>query len=125
MADFSINDEQFQKVIAQHILESISQERKDQLVSEALKFLMEPSSSLYGRRDGLSPLATAFQDEVISVAKKVVSEIVHEDDILRIIESSIEEKVKEWVKSRDYDIAPIVGQAIRENLELSINRSKN
>ena len=125
MADFSINDEQFQKVIAHHILESISQERKDQLVSEALGFLMKPTDSGYGRTYGPSPLARAFHDEVVSVAKNVVSSIVHEDAILKIIESTIEQKVREWVKSRDYDIAPIVSEAIRQNLEISINRQYN
>lgn len=112
-------------MIAQHILESISQERKDQLVSEALGFLMKPTDSDYGRKDGPSPLARAFREEVVQVAKGVVSEIIHEDGILNLIETTIEQEVKKWVKSRDYDIAPTVSGAIRQNLEISISRQYN
>ncbi|AWN03386.1 hypothetical protein PBI_COUNT_64 [Microbacterium phage Count] len=121
MADFSINDEQFQKVIAQHILESISQERKDQLVSEALGFLMQPSQGLYGRRDGPSPLANAFRDEVIVVAKDVVAKVIGEDAIRQMIENTIEREVKNWVKSENYDISNVIANAVRGSLEININ----
>jgi hypothetical protein len=121
MADFSINDEQLQGILAQHILDSIGPETRDRLVQDALSFLMTAQEDPYNRKKLPSPLAAAFQKEVTKVAEDVVRQIIGTDKIKAQVEDAIQTVVKAWLKEHDYNFAPIVANALEKSLEISLN----
>lgn len=118
MADINLNDEVLQHIIAQNILETVSEEQKNDLLKSALKFLMNPVDRGYGLARELSPLALAFQEQIVSVAKDVVAEFVNSKDVHSVIETTIRTQISEWVANETWDLSKIISTAIRENLDL-------
>lgn len=119
MADFRIDDEQFQTIIAQQVLDSISEETKERLISEALSFLMKDDVA-YGRKSP-SPLAQAFQQELVKVASKVANRVLTEDRIQAEVEKAIETHIRVAIRDRGFDLSHVIGRAIGDNLEVQFN----
>ena len=119
MADFRIDDEQFQEIIAQQVLNSISEETREKLISEALSFLMKEDNS-YGRKMP-SPIAQAFQQELVKVASKVANRVLTESRIQAEVEKAIESHIRVAIRDRGFDISHVIGRAIGDNLEIQFN----
>lgn len=119
MADFRIDDEQFQEIIAQQVLNSISEETKEKLISEALSFLMKEDTS-YGRK-APSPIAQAFQQELVKVASKVANRVLTESRIQAEVEKAIESHIRVAIRDRGFDLSHVIGRAIGDNLEIQFN----
>src|SRR5690606_27920490 len=118
MAEFRIDDKNIQKIIAEHILSSITSEKKDELLGHALSFLVNERPSPYGRSPDPSPLMEAFRQEVTEVAKQVVKETVNSDEIAKTIKTNVRNIVEKWVRSESYNISSIVSKAIEQNVRI-------
>lgn len=81
MTDIKLNDEQLRTIIAKAVLDSLTPERREALISTAVKNLLDKPIS--GRYDQKSNLQTAFDDATREVARKLATEMVSSDPIIK------------------------------------------
>lgn len=71
-----INDEEFHKIAAQVLADSLSQSVKEQLVRDALTLALRPSTSIYGTR---STLQIAYDNAINTLVKDEVEKLIATD----------------------------------------------
>lgn len=87
--DIKLNDEQFAQVIGKQILESITPEARDKLVTDAIVALNKTESRGYGYGKAESPLQMAFNQAVSVAVNKLARELVEQSPVRnRILEAA-------------------------------------
>lgn len=72
-----LNDDQMRAVMAKAILDTVTPEKRDELMTKAIAFLMIPEKSGYGQQ--ASPMDRAFQEAARTVAEKLAREALASD----------------------------------------------
>lgn len=78
--NLSLNDDQLKTVISGAVLQAITPESRDKLLSEALSSLLKAGSSDYDKK---SPLQRAFDHAIADIAREMVTKQFSEDQAVR------------------------------------------
>jgi hypothetical protein len=90
--DIKLNDEQFAQVIGKQILESITPEARDKLVTDAIVALNKTERGYSGRTEP-SALQQAFNNAVGVAVQKLAHELVEQSPIRDAIEQAAREYI--------------------------------
>lgn len=85
--DIKLNDQQFAEVIGKQILESITPEARDKLITDAIVALNKRPDHGYGRTAD-SPLQQAFNIAVTGAVHELARELVEQSPIREHIEKA-------------------------------------
>lgn len=118
MADFKIENAEFQAIVTKGILDALTEESKVALLTEAMRYLTQPiiNQSYGSKTESPSPLAQAFRDEVIKAARTIVADYLKETNVQTLMVDAITEQVRNMLKERTHivdSIAYAVGEHIR------------
>lgn len=78
----NIDAEMLKNHVQAALFSALTQEKRDELIREALKSLMDPkkeANNYYGRGDGDSPLLAAMKSAAIEVTRKIALEYLQKD----------------------------------------------
>ncbi len=82
--DLKLNDDQLQSAVAGAIIGTLTPEVKQELLTTAVKSLLEPRKDPYNYGKKLNtPLQDAFENQVSLIAQSVVREFLNKDTDLR------------------------------------------
>ena len=80
MANLNLPDEQMREIVSAAILQTVTAENRDALITQAIASLFAPNSSGYGSKQ--SPLQDAFNSAVFAKARQIVIEVLDLDETL-------------------------------------------
>ncbi len=78
--DVKLDDEAMRSLVHKAIFDSISTEKRNELVEAAIKGLLTPKESYPGMREKESLLSTIFNQSVMQVARDIIKEDLSKDD---------------------------------------------
>jgi hypothetical protein len=117
MAEIKIDDTAMKDIVAKAILDSVTDEQRDEILKAAVTNLITPppSTGMYGGRKEPSPLQNAFDIAVRSVGQEVVNEMV-KGELRDKIREMVKAKVSEIIED-DSNLAYGVGQSVGQAIE--------
>lgn len=107
MADMNvrIDNDQFTMVIAKSIIEQMTPEARDKIITDAIAALNKPTQGMgYGAKSE-TPLQRAFNQAVTLAVQDLVVKIVRADDGESPLGKAIHEKVESWMNLVEHDVA--------------------
>ena len=82
MADLKIPEGEIAALLSKAILDSLSEETKEKLITDAISYLFtKKESSRYEYGAGKTPLQTAFHEAMGGVARDIATEVLNRPDI--------------------------------------------
>lgn len=112
MPNIEIDSESIRAVVAKGLLDSLTTEAREVMVASAIEYLLTEQSDGYGRtKEGSSPIHNAFRIAVGEVARDVVRDLVHSEDLKGKITAAIEQKVLSILTELSWE-ADIIGSAV-------------
>jgi hypothetical protein len=79
MANLNLPDDQMREIVSAAILQTVTVENRDALITEAIANLIAPTPSGFGGRKPISPLQEAFNGAVHDKARQLVTEMLNSD----------------------------------------------
>lgn len=120
--ELKLNSEAAAAVASAAIMQSLTEEYKEQVLSQAVQYLLSPpKGNTPSFRDGKTPLQEAFEQALTVAAHKAVADRIANDpqlnrainDLLSpLITAALDEEAKNW----DTTLASKLGQAIGDYL---------
>jgi pyruvoyl-dependent arginine decarboxylase (PvlArgDC) len=102
MANLDLPDDQMREIVSAAILQTVTAENRDALITSAIASLLAPNSSGFGSRQ--SPLQLAFNIAIEQKAKQIVKEMLDTDEqIERAVEDIIISAAKKAFSSENKD----------------------
>lgn len=93
MASIDIPDEEVVNLFSARIMEALSAESREKLITEGLRFLMTPDKSPYGSKT--TPLQDAFDRALRRLANTLADEIVAETGVKDQLQSKMRQFLSE------------------------------
>lgn len=113
--NLNLNDEQLKTVISAAILQTLSEERRGELLTEALKHLLTPERKGYGQPE-ISPLQSAFNYQLTCVARDIAGEMLREPEVQARLRSLIVEAVEAAFSTNRQRVIERVSDAVADVL---------
>jgi pyruvoyl-dependent arginine decarboxylase (PvlArgDC) len=87
MANLNLPDDQMREIVSAAILQTVTAENRDALITSAIASLLAPNSSGYGGRE--SPLQVAFNLAIQQTARQIVKEMLDTDEQIKAVVEEI------------------------------------
>ena len=81
MANLNLPDDQMREIVSAAILQTVTAENRDALITAAISSLLKPNSSGFGAKE--SPLQAAFNSAIHQKAKQIVTEMLDADEQIK------------------------------------------
>lgn len=113
MAELRLSEEAVANLVQKAILDSLNQEARDKLVSDAIAALLMPEKDTLGYGSKKSLLELAFERSVGQAAYQIVSEeIVSNEDVRKKIRELVHPVVASIIAGDDSRLQDAIGQAV-------------
>ncbi|RYE21050.1 MAG: hypothetical protein EOP45_10130 [Sphingobacteriaceae bacterium] len=98
-----LDDVQLQKLLSTSVLQSLTQEKKEQLLGQSLDHLLTaPDGRGYDNKPFKSPIQTAFVNAVEKTATELVDDYVTKDGIFQAhIKRTVKEATEKWLNNEE------------------------
>jgi len=93
MANLNLPDDQMREIVSAAILQTVTAENRDTLITEAIANLLRPNSSGYGSKTSL--LQEAFNFAVNQKARQILTEMLNTDEKIKAQVSGVIAKAAE------------------------------
>lgn len=99
MTSINLPGEAFEALVQKAILDSLTPEQRENIIAQALKFLVTPQESGYYGKRVESPLQHAFQTATRGALGRVVEDMVVNDEEVRgFVEGELRTLVREFTR---------------------------
>jgi hypothetical protein len=114
-----LDDGQLQKLLSTSLLQSLTQEKKEQLLAQSLDHLVSSTveKDYSGRNVTVkSPISQAFNQTVQNYAQELVNEYIKNDTVKKHIENLVSKGMTKWMEDTKEQ------ERIVDNIKRSINK---
>lgn len=105
--ELTIDDDAVRTALASQLLQLVSQEQRDKIITDAVRSLMEPRKE-YGRVVEEAPLVAAFQRAVQKLATEVVAEYIDTPEVKARIRAQLHATAEQVFADREWTTGPII-----------------
>lgn len=126
MSEIKIPEGELSEVIGKAILDHLSETSRQDLIKEALKYLLTaPITGRYGEKSP-SPLQVAFNDAVRRIAYEAVEQLVRESDKYQLVKDGVAKMLDAMPNvEADYEMQQTVVNALVEYARKKLNDAEN
>jgi len=114
-----LTDDSLKSLISEAILQSLDGEKRDTLIKGALAYLLAPGENggAFGATRRISPLERAFQESIVSVARRVCEEHLSQLSAVRAeIEKLVAEGMHKVIAENREQTVDKIAEAIRKGI---------
>lgn len=113
--EFKIDKEAIKEVVSEAILRDIDKDTRDQIIKDAIKFLVTPPpKKSWSDQAELSPLQEAWQHAIRGVVGDFVHEEIKKPEVKAVVDAHLSEALK-LMLSESFDFSRVVADAFTES----------
>lgn len=116
MTNLTIDSEAVRGIVARAVFDQIGEDQRQLVITQAVEKLLEEPKDTYGRKSGASPLAVAFNQAVVGIARDVVTDYLKQDAVEATVRDAITTKITELLNRDDW-LYTSIGQAVGDRIE--------